>query len=70
MQGDTNDYKIFHVCYLFFHLWYIYLFSSLMNIISSSEEESCCFCLGFQLISGGFKSGSSSDAKTKSSNIS
>ena len=46
-------------------------FTSLMNMISSSasDEETCCCCLGLHFIVGGFKSGSSSDAKTKYSNI-
>ena len=37
-----------------------------MNMISSSsDEETFCCCLGLCVIVGGFKSGSSSDAKTK-----
>ena len=45
-------------------------FSSLINVISSpSDEETFCCCLGLHLIVGGFKSGSSSDAKTKYYNI-
>ena len=36
---------------------------------SSSDEETFCHCLGLHLIVGGFKSGSSSDAKTKCNNI-
>ena len=51
MQGDVNCCIKCKICYLF---------SSFMNITSSSEEGSCF--LSLHLILGGFISGSSSDA--------